>query len=98
MGGLTGPCKLCAAPQSKIFTHWAIIPNKFPYDRIAARHDMIVPKRCVTEEKITTEEWAEFKMIKETLIQHEYDFLMEATVLKKSIPGHFHLHLVVVKN
>lgn len=97
-GGLTGTCKLCAAPHLKTFTHWVIISNKFPYDRIASRHEMIVPKRCVKEYEITNEEWTEFRTIKENVIQKEYDFILEATIKKKSIPGHFHLHLVVVKN
>ena len=97
-GGLTGTCKLCAAPHLQTFAHWAIISNRFPYDRIASRHEMIVPKRCVKENEITEEEWAEFRKIKEEYIHKNYDFIMEATYVKKTIPGHFHLHLIVVKN
>ncbi len=36
--------------------------------------------------------------IKEEYIHKNYDFIMEATYVKKTIPGHFHLHLVVVRN
>jgi hypothetical protein len=97
-GGLTGTCKLCTAPHLKTFDHWTIIENRFPYDRIASRHEMIISKRCIKEQEITEEEWAEFRKIKEEYIHKNYDFIMEATYVKKTIPGHFHLHLIVVKN
>lgn len=97
-GGLSGDCKLCLAEPVREFAHWKIIRNAFPYDKIANQHDMVITKRCVQEGKITTEEWAEFKDIKEELMQSNYDFIMEPTYAKKTIPGHFHLHLVVIRD
>ena len=89
-------CVLCAAPALKTFTYWKIIPNDFPYDLIAGRHDLIIPLRHVTEEELTAEELAEYRHIK----LHEfgeYQYIIESTLHTKSIPAHHHLHLIVCR-
>jgi diadenosine tetraphosphate (Ap4A) HIT family hydrolase len=96
-GGLK-VCRLCQDEDViKTFKYWKIMKNNFPYDRIAQTHHMIVPLRHVPEEDITPEEWREYHEIKNTMIQ-DYEFIIEATKSKKSIPGHFHLHLIIVKD
>ncbi len=97
-GGLAGGCKLCEAPPLKVFKYWALVKNNFPYDKIAEVHDMLIPKRHVTEEELSQEEWHEFQQIKDEYIHKEYEFMIEATHRKKSIPAHFHLHLLVAKS
>ncbi len=71
--------------------------NDFPYDLIAQTHHMLVSNRHVTEPELSGEELDEFKKIKESVIHKEYDYLIEATHNKKSIPGHFHIHLIIAK-
>jgi diadenosine tetraphosphate (Ap4A) HIT family hydrolase len=95
-GGLQDGCALCAKPTKQIFRHWKVVVNEFPYDLIAESHDMIIPVRHVTEKEITTEEWQEYQTIKADFIQ-QYDYIIEATNKTKSIPEHFHLHLIVGK-
>ncbi|MDB5189765.1 MAG: hypothetical protein JWN49_91 [Parcubacteria group bacterium] len=91
------PCALCnKAPATKSFTHWKIAENSFPYDRIAQKHDMLMPIRHVTEAGLTDEEVRELSEIKNTSIE-EYNWILEPTHSNKSIPGHFHLHLIVGK-
>ena len=89
-------CALCDAVVLKTFSHWKVIPNKFPYDRIAGKHNMIIPIRHVVEEELTTEERTEFFEIKDEVTKG-YNWIIEATPSTKSIPEHFHLHLVAGK-
>lgn len=95
-GGLQSECALCSKEAKHRFSHWKIICNDFPYDLIADVHDMIVPIRHVDEGGITEEEWQEYHQIKADFIQ-QYDYLVEATNKNKSIPAHFHIHLIVGK-
>lgn len=90
-------CSLCEKPALKTFTYWKIIENTFPYDKIAKIHHMIVPIRHVTEEGLSVDELYELKKLKDTVLNEDYEYIIEATHKTKSIPSHFHLHLIVVK-
>jgi hypothetical protein len=90
------PCELCSRTPIKAFTFWKIIPNHFPYDRIATVHDMLIPHRHVKESELIDDERKELLLIKENELG-EYQYLIEAAKGHKSIPGHFHLHLIVEK-
>lgn len=96
-GYLTGGCKLCEASSLRDFEYWRIIRNDFPYDLIAQVHDMIVPKRHVKENDLSEEEGKEYGEIKATYIESNYEFILEPTLKLKTIPEHFHLHLIVAK-
>lgn len=95
-GALEHSCPLCDADAIQKFAHWKIIPNRFPYDLIAETHHMIVPLRHTAELELTEEEVEEFRKIKYEELQ-EYDILIEATKHTKSIPAHYHLHLITLK-
>lgn len=97
-GGLEKGCILCGKKSLKDFNYWFISENDFPYGRIASVHHMIIPKRHAVENKLSEKEKGEFKKIKEGYIKQNYEFIMEATDKVKTIPSHFHLHLLVVKN
>jgi hypothetical protein len=89
-------CVLCEKRDDEQYAHWKIVPNDFPYDLIAQVHHMIVPRRHVTEEFLSPEEREELVSIKKTLL-HTYDYIIEASAGGKSIPEHFHLHLIQKK-
>lgn len=97
-GGLEGACHLCTAPAIKTFKFWKVINNEFPYDVIAKTHHMIVPLRHTAEAGITQEEWYEWGSLKHGEIDRDYDSLIEETDNAKSIPDHFHIHLIVIKD
>ena len=97
-GNLDKNCVLCDCQPINEFEHWRIIRNIFPYDKIAKSHDMIVPKRHVTELNLSEGEMAELRNIKETYLHTNYDFIIEPTYKMKSIPQHFHLHLIVARD
>lgn len=96
-GALEDGCKLCQADSILEFNYWRIINNRFPYDKISRIHHMIVPKRHAKETELNQEEKFELRQIKIQPIGKDYDYIIEATVKNKSIPAHFHLHLVEVK-
>lgn len=92
-----GPCILCAKQTLKEFEHWKIVLNDFPYDRIAKTHHMLIPYRHVQEGGLNEEEFKELRKIKETYVNTEYDWIMEPVPKGKTIPSHFHLHLILGK-
>jgi hypothetical protein len=89
-------CVICDREALQSFTYWKIITNEFPYDLIASTHHMLVPMRHVTEVELSDSEKEELVSIKHGLLDPQYDFIIETVSKKKSIPEHFHLHLVVV--
>jgi len=89
-------CYICSAPAIKTYGKWKKIENEFPYNEIATENHMIVPLRHTTEDNLTEEELREFTKIKED-INDKYDMILENTHKQKSIPGHFHLHLLQIK-
>jgi len=90
-------CPLCKAESIETFTYWRTIPNKYPYDAVTQKHEMIIPIRHCTEKDLTEVEKNELKELKTTFINDHYIYLIEALPNSKSIPGHHHLHLVVPK-
>jgi len=92
-----GGCALCHKEALRSFKKWKILDNDFPYDLITSEHHMLVPIRHVTELELDSDELKELSEIKTKLFEEHYDFVMEASTKNKSIPSHFHLHLVVIK-
>jgi hypothetical protein len=90
-------CNLCAAPSLKEFKYWRITENSFPYDGVAEVNHMLVLTRHATEAALTPEEKAEFDELKMADIGQDYEFIIESTHKRKSIPGHMHYHLIVAK-
>ena len=95
-GAMDDICVLCKAESIKEFIYWKIINNNFPYDLLAKQHHMLVPVRHIREDQITAEEYNELLDIKANNLD-VYDYIMEATPKAKSVPYHFHLHLIVGK-
>jgi|SRR6185437_1537520 len=93
----SAPCPLCAAETLHAFREWRIIANMFPYDRIAAVHHLLLPNRHVEEDEFTESEKEELRSIKDSYAAEQYQFFIEPVKGRKTVPGHMHLHLVVVK-
>ncbi|MEK7081170.1 MAG: hypothetical protein AAB902_02170 [Patescibacteria group bacterium] len=98
-GFLADECNLCNKTKLiKEFKHWKIVNNEFPWDRIAKINHMIIPKRHIIYEELNKTEKKEFESIKSAYIEKEYELIAEVTERKKSIPDHFHIHLIILKN
>ena len=89
-----GNCPLCTKKSLQAFNYWRIVQNDFPYDLFASVHHMIVPYRHVQEHDLTNKEKKEYHKIKKEFVNTNYEYIIEATNLKKSIPAHFHIHLI----
>ena len=95
----TKGCVLCDRESITSFQHWKIIRNDFPYDRIAQTHHMLVPKRHVPGDyrSLSEDEIAELNTVKQEYLNDHYEYVFEALNHMQTIPEHFHLHLIVVK-
>lgn len=80
------------------FEYWKIIANDFPYDRITQKHDMLVPLRHVVGRELSDEERSELEKLKETYLGERYQSVLESLQSAMTIPSHFHVHLLVLKD
>lgn len=99
-GFLADGCNLCKNKKGELlknFKYWKILKNIFPYDLIAETHHMLMPKRHVAEKALTKKEKQELFLLKHGYVEINYEFMLEGTHKKKSIPGHFHIHLLKLK-
>ena len=78
----------------KEYKHWVVLNNKYPYDAIASKHDLICPKRhIVSRDELTTVELAELREIRK-LNEKIYDFEMWSYPHRQTHPVHYHIHLI----
>ncbi|TSC67729.1 MAG: hypothetical protein G01um101466_651 [Parcubacteria group bacterium Gr01-1014_66] len=91
-------CVLCPKIPLHSFQFYKIVQNDFPYDRLAETHHMLIPLRHSAESELLKEEKIELQHIKEDYLDENYHYIIEATNRNKSVPGHFHLHLIVMKD
>ncbi len=90
-------CPLCEEVTLQEFEHWRLVANEYPYDRIAEIHHMLIPKAHVDQVGVSSLAWQEYAALKETFISENYGYILETTHKNKSVPRHFHVHLIVVK-
>ena len=91
-------CPLCIESPTKTFTYWLLLPNKYPYDAVATKHDLLLSRRHVaTYEELNQAEQDKLRTLKQGILNTDYDYILEAMPKNKSIPGHFHLHLIQAK-
>lgn len=92
-------CPLCSKEPIELYVHWKLIRNDFPYNKIAEKHLMLVPLRHVVEADFTSEEIAELRTIKhDILTSPDFDMVIEVDELYKTIPSHFHLHVIKLRS
>jgi hypothetical protein len=91
-------CPLCEREPLETFKFWKLIDNKFPYDRVAKTHHTLVTLRHVPETELSDEEKDELIEIKRGYANERYDYVLEATPKALSIPEHFHVHFMVIKD
>lgn len=93
-----GECIFCAKDLLvKEFDLWILLKNRFPYDKIyeGRTHYLLAPKRHVEELwELTQDEHAELDRLFDE-IDHNQAILNKRK--DRSIPRHFHLHLVTLK-
>jgi len=81
----------------KEYEHWIIRKNKFPYDLLFEKHDMLIPKRLFGySDEMTEDEKREYTMILDE-VSSGYDGILENFTHARSVTAHFHPHLFTYK-
>ncbi len=81
----------------RLFDHWALFDNIFPYDAIADAHHILVARRKFADPlEMSPEERRELDLIKQE-VREDYDAFIENFPRIQSVPGRLHFHLVVWK-
>ncbi len=89
-----GTCIFCARELFvKEYKYWLIVENRFPYNAVFSNHRMLAPKRHLKED-LNKEEMLELKFI---LKEEEYDYCVLNKRDRRSLPEHFHYHLLNMK-
>lgn len=90
----TKPLEL--VPSIKLFDHWRIIENDYPYDVGYKRCHMLIVKRAGVGawNELNTYELSELDRIKREYLYDEYDQIIENCPNRRSVSHIFHLHLV----
>lgn len=83
----------------KMFNHWFIMINDFPYDAVAQINHMIVTKRHISFDwkLLNKEEKEEFQTLRDTYLRENYDVIYENLPSGQTQPGWFHLNLLKLK-
>lgn len=86
-------------PLIKKFKYWKLVKNEYPYDRIATRHDMLIPLRDFSSfQEVNPKERAEFfKLWNQFSKKKTYDMLMVAFPFSQTYPSRLHFHLMKTK-
>lgn len=79
------------------FKYWVVIKNKFPYDALMKKHHLIIPKeRKASFMDLPKLARAEYREIISKLKDYKfYESVIENFPAKRSVPHHWHAHLVV---
>lgn len=88
---------LISEPSKHTFHYWKLIANRFPYDKIFRTHDMLVPLREFSRRSEMTPD--EEQALKDALnyLDPHYDLHFENFSHRRSVKGHFHIHLASFK-
>lgn len=93
---------LISDPESRaihVFNHWLIIESDFPYDNIEDKTHILFSRREVffDWDLLSLEEKEELFSLKKGFLKDHYDVVYENLPSGQTVPGHFHLILLVLK-
>lgn len=85
-------CPFCEKKHIHQWEHWKLMPNQYPYDLVAEKHDLLVlnSHNSVPSE----EEKKQLDSIKKMKFMNDYHCIIENLPQRQSISGHFHVHLM----
>lgn len=90
-----GSVPLELAPSLKVFEHWRLVDNNFPYRVSFKTHHMLLPKRAGVAERseLNDAEKAEFEQILKNFVYPEYDLWFENCPKRRSMNHIYHIHV-----
>lgn len=84
------------------FKHWFICENRYPYTKIAKKHDLLACKRHIRHfDEMTREEMLELDSLIFQISRRQignYDAIQWNIPDRQSSPFHYHLHLLGLKD
>lgn len=89
---LIAECPFCVGESLHEWEYWKLMPNKYPYDAVAEKHDLLVLNSH--EKNARKDELEELESIKKMKFIADYHCLIENFPIRQSVPGHFHVHLI----
>ena len=89
---LIAECPFCVGESLHEWEYWKLMPNKYPYDLVAEKHDLLVLN--IHEKNARKDELEELESIKKMKFIADYHCLIENFQIRQSVPGHFHVHLL----
>ena len=94
-----GDCFMCDNTPAAKYEHWCLTPSAYPYDLLAKTHLLLYPVRHVANRTDLTEDEVDELMVILDNIENgdKFDAILENFKKSKSVPGHFHLHLLEYK-
>lgn len=80
-----------------VFENWLLIENMFPWDKVAVKHDLLIPKLRVP--KISQLSlYVRDEMYKiQSVLQPYYSQFTIVSPQERSVPVHWHLHCLKTK-
>jgi len=91
-----GNCIFCDKELlEKEYDYWIIIKNRFPYDKCFINHRLLAPKRHF--ERGIEMNVAEEEELERILEEEDFNQCILNKKENRSIPLHFHYHLVTIK-
>jgi len=81
------------------FKQWLLIRNRYPYDAVFSKHDLLIPKRdFATRGAMLPVEYFDLMRILETYGEQNYDGMIDNMQRRRSIMGLYHVHLFCYKD
>ena len=83
-------------PSKEEWKYWRLVTNEFPYDVIASEHDLLIPKRVVSDlDGLNLQEKKELDVIFKSLDKRmTYDAILLAFPWSRTVDSHLHFHLL----
>lgn len=80
------------------FHFWLLVENEYPYDKIAEKHHLLVPRENVSDyHQLSWGAKQELTDVRRWANGMRYDVLMENMSHRRTIKQQFHMHLIKYK-
>lgn len=91
----TIPVPFQANPVLREWQYWKLVDNMFPYDNLFRIHHLLIPKQPVAKFRdLSEQEKKEYNDILNFLEPYGYDSYFINMPHRRTVPTHWHCHLV----
>lgn len=91
-------CPFCVEEPLRVYKHWLILQNNFPYDNVFKVSHLLAPRRHQADlDDLSWRERWELRQIRRELLK-EYHVILENGRARRTKKHHYHLHLLMYKD